>query len=239
MLLLDSGMNARSIRRKISTLKSYYKFLIKQGEISFSPMDRIVIPKIEKSLPTFIPDSQTSKLQDYKNIDDFLQMRDFLVVEILYWTGMRRSELVGLKIRDIDFVGRQIKVLGKGKKQRFIPIEQTLIEQIRHYEALKELYFNGKDYDKTFLIVSNTGASPYPELINRIVKRFLQELTTVEKKSPHILRHTFATHLLNNGADINDIKELLGHSSLAATQVYTHNSFEKLKKIYKQAHPRA
>ncbi len=237
--LFDRGISARSIRRKISALRSFYKFLIKQGMIDFSPMDRIVLPKDKKSLPVFIPQSQTEKLLDYHDFDDFTQMRDFLVVEILYWTGMRRSELVRLKLSDIDFSSKQIKVLGKGRKERYIPIEQSLIEQIRHYQKLKDEYFEGLEYDRTHLILSNTGRGAYPELINRVVKKFLEDLTTVEKKSPHVLRHTFATHLLNNGADINAIKELLGHSSLAATQVYTHNSFEKLKKVYKQAHPRA
>ncbi len=237
--LFDSGMSARSIRRKISALKSFYKFLIRQGLIDFSPMDRIVLPKVDKPLPSFIPESHTRQLINLKDFEDFIEMRDFLVVEILYWTGMRRSELVRLKISDIDFSNKHIKVLGKGKKERYIPIDQSLVDQIRHYERLKEEYFEGHEYDKTFLILSNTGRPAYPELINRVVKSFLEQLTTVEKKSPHVLRHSFATHLLNNGADINAIKELLGHSSLAATQVYTHNSFEKLKKIYKQAHPRA
>ncbi len=237
--LFDNGMSATTIRRKISALKSFYKYLMKQGLIEVSPMDRIVLPKTKKSLPVFIPESQTERLLSYHDIDDFVEMRDFLVVEILYWTGMRRSELVRLKRSDIDFTNRQLKVLGKGRKERYIPVDQSLIDKIRHYERLKEEFFEGYGYNQTYLIVSNTGRPAYPELINRIVKRFLEGITTVEKKSPHVLRHTFATHLLNNGADINAIKELLGHSSLAATQVYTHNSFEKLKKIYKQAHPRA
>ncbi len=237
--LFDQGLSPRSIRRKISALRSFYKYLIRQGEIDFSPMDRIVMPKVSKPLPVFIPQNQTQKLQGQREFEDFIDIRDFLVIEILYWTGMRRSELARLKISDIDFVGKQIKVLGKGRKERYIPIEQPLIELIEWYEQMKKEFFEGEQYDKTYLILSNTGRMAYPELINRVVKNFLTELTTIEKKSPHVLRHTFATHLLNNGADINAIKELLGHSSLAATEVYTHNSFEKLKKIYKQAHPRA
>ena len=237
--LFETGYNARTIRRKISALKSFYKFLIKQGLISFSPIDRIVIPKVSKKLPVFIPFNQLKKLNSYRNISDFIEMRDFLVVEILYWTGMRRSELVNLKITDIDFDRSLLRVFGKGKKYRLIPLDINILDQIRYYENLKQEFFKDRDFNKTYLIVSNRGNRPYAKLINRIVNRFLTDITTIEKKSPHVLRHTFATHLLNNGADINDIKELLGHSSLAATEIYIHNSFEKLKKIYKQAHPRA
>ena len=237
--LFETGYNARTIRRKISALKSFYKFLIKQGLISFSPIDRIVIPKVSKKLPVFIPFNQFKKLNSYSDISDFIEMRDFLVVEILYWTGMRRNELVNLKITDIDFDRSLLRVFGKGKKYRLIPLDINILDQIRYYENLKQEFFKDRDFNKTYLIVSNRGNRPYAKLINRIVNRFLTDITTIEKKSPHVLRHTFATHLLNNGADINDIKELLGHSSLAATEIYIHNSFEKLKKIYKQAHPRA
>ena len=237
--LFETGYNARTIRRKISALKSFYKFLIKQGLISFSPIDRIVIPKVSKKLPVFIPFNQFKKLNSYSDISDFIEMRDFLVVEILYWTGIRRSELVNLKITDIDFDRSLLRVFGKGKKYRLIPLDINILDQIRYYQNLKQEFFKNRDFNKTYLIVSNRGNRPYAKLINRIVNRFLTNITTIEKKSPHVLRHTFATHLLNNGADINDIKELLGHSSLAATEIYIHNSFEKLKKIYKQAHPRA
>jgi len=237
--LFETGYNARTIRRKISALKSFYKFLIKQGLISFSPIDRIVIPKVSKKLPVFIPFNQFKKLNSYSDISDFIEMRDFLVVEILYWTGMRRNELVNLKITDIDFDRSLLRVFGKGKKYRLIPLDINILDQIRYYQNLKQEFFKNRDFNKTYLIVSNRGNRPYAKLINRIVNRFLTDITTIEKKSPHVLRHTFATHLLNNGADINDIKELLGHSSLAATEIYIHNSFEKLKKIYKQAHPRA
>ncbi len=235
--LYDRGISPRSIRRKLSALKSFYRFLLRNGFISSSPMDKIIMPRVGRPLPGFIPQRDMNKLLDQGDLNDFLALRDFLVVEILYWTGMRRSELVRLKITDVDFANQQIKVLGKGRKERYIPVSEDLLELIRNYENLKPKFFD--HYDKSFLILSNTGRPPYPELINRIVKRFLSSLTTLDKKTPHILRHSFATHLLNNGADINAIKELLGHSSLAATEVYTHNSFEKLKKVYKQAHPRA
>ncbi len=238
--LISENVSTRSINRKLSSLKSFYRFLLKQGLIEKSPMDKVINPKMSKNLPVFIPQKDLEGLVPLmEETTDFRDFRDLLIVEILYATGMRRSELIGVKLDDIDFASQMIRVTGKGKKERLIPVDSQLLQHIERYESLKRKFFASKDYDKDYLIVTNRGAKAYPEFINRSVHRVLVGLTSLEKVSPHVLRHSFATHLLNNGADINAIKELLGHESLAATEVYTHNTFEKLKQIYKQAHPRA
>ncbi len=237
--LLSTGVSPRSINRKLSALKTFYKYLLRQGIIDKSPMEKIVNPKVSKSLPVFIPQKDMENLTQWQVEDDFPGLRDFLIVEILYTTGIRRSELTNLRVSDIDFGNTTIRVTGKGKKQRQIPVPSSLLELINRYLRVKSSFFAEKEYDKEYLIVTDRGRRTYPEFINRRVKQVLSQITSLEKNSPHVLRHTFATHLLNNGADINAIKDLLGHSSLAATEVYTHNSFEKLKQIYKQAHPRA
>ncbi len=237
--LTQKGISSRTIVRKLSALRSFYKYLIYKGYLRTSPMDRVVVPKFKPGLPTFIPQKDMLNLSQLPLPDDFKGLRERLIIEMLYWTGMRRAELINLQLRDIDFSNKMIKVMGKGNKQRFIPVSGELLELISTYESAKERFFSGKSYDVNYLILTDKGQKVYPKFINRSVERFLAQLTTITKRSPHVLRHSFATHLLNNGADISAIKELLGHSSLAATEVYTHNSFEKLKKVYKQAHPRA
>lgn len=235
--LIENGQTSRSINRKISCLKSYFKFLQTNFQNSVNPMLKVVSPKTNKKLPVFIDENVITSLLDEKYFTvDFIGKRDRLILELFYATGIRLSELVNLKVSDVDLYNQQIKVLGKGNKQRIIPFSSHLTIVFEEYfrEAEKN---NLNLFGEIFVTVS--GNKIYHKLVYRIVVDYLTKVATLEKKSPHVLRHTFATHLLNNGADLNSIKEILGHTSLAATQVYTHNSIEKLKNIYKQAHPRA
>ncbi|MEA3451902.1 MAG: tyrosine-type recombinase/integrase [Bacteroidota bacterium] len=234
-LLEEKKISKKTINRKISSLKSFYKFLLRNNKINKNPLDKITSPKTSKKLPEFIPEQDFDNFNDYFS-SDFAGIRDKIIIEILYLTGIRRSELVKLKNSDIDYSNKQIKVFGKRKKHRLIPISIYLIEQINNYTQEKSKL---KLYDKTAFILNNNGKPIYDKFIYRTVNKYLNLMTTIAKKSPHILRHTFATHLLNNGANLNSIKELLGHVSLSTTQIYTHNTFEKLNSIYKQAHPRA
>lgn len=237
--LMDDGIEARTINRKISSLRSFYKFLQRENLIGNSPMIYVRAPKIPKRLPIVITEQKMDILLDAQDVfsNDFQGMRDRLIVELLYGTGMRLSELVNLSDYDINGYEQQIKVLGKRNKERIIPISNSLTKLISDYQ-LQKLSQNF-DNKSAALIVTNQGNKVYAKFIYRTVNLVLSFISTHDKKSPHILRHSFATSLLNRGADLNAIKELLGHSSLAATQVYTHNSVEKLKSIYKQAHPKA
>jgi integrase/recombinase XerC len=237
--LMDDGIEARTINRKISSLRSFYKFLQREDLISNSPMIYVRAPKIPKRLPIVITEQKMDILLDAQDVfsNDFHGIRDRLIVELLYGTGMRLSELVNLSDHDINRYEQQIKVLGKRNKERIIPISKSLTKLIGDYQLQK----SNQNFDtkSSALIVTNQGNKVYAKFIYRTVNLVLSFISTHDKKSPHILRHSFATSLLNRGADLNAIKELLGHSSLAATQVYTHNSVEKLKSIYKQAHPKA
>jgi integrase/recombinase XerC len=239
IFMMEGGMSTRSIRRKISTLGSYFNYLIKKGVLETSPLLKVTIPKTGKRLPGFIPEASLDQLLDNVEFgDDFAGVRNRLILEILYFTGMRRSELVNLRNSDVNSHEMSIRVNGKGGKQRMIPVGQTFSQTLRDYTLKKEAEFGqGLPGDPYF--VTGRNKRLYPELVYRVVRKYLQLVSPGPGRSPHILRHSFATHMLNHGADLNAIKELLGHASLAATQVYTHNSFEKLKKIYKQAHPRA
>lgn len=234
---IEVGVDNKSVTRKISTLKSYFKFLQKQGYISNNPMLKIITPKLSKKLPVFIDEEKIADLLNGKYFDEgFSGVRNRLIIELFYLTGIRLAELVNLNVSDLDDYNNTIKVLGKGNKERIIPVTKNIIKLFQEYFAECEkanLKLDGK------IFVTEKGNNIYPKLVYRVVNDYLDKITTIEKKSPHVLRHTFATHMLNNGADLNSIKELLGHSSLAATQVYTHNTIEKLKSIYKQAHPRA
>ena len=237
VILIENDISTRSINRKISTLKSFYKYLIKEQHLSNNPLDKVLKPKVSKELPSFVRENEMNYLLDGNYFeDDFEGKRDYLIIELFYATGMRLSELVNLKITDFDHHNKTVKVLGKRNKERLIPysthIEKILNDYTQEREKLESK--NGE-----FLFLTKKGEKVYHKLIYRIVNRNLNYVSTIQKKSPHVLRHTFATHMLNKGADLNAIKELLGHANLAATQVYTHNTFEKLKSIYKQAHPRA
>lgn len=237
--LMEENIGASSIGRKLSTLRSFYKYLQRRKIIEASPMANIKAPKTPERLPVFVDEEKLDHLLDSGEFfnDTFPSVRDKMVIEILFGTGMRLAELLGMKDTDIDFYEETVRVLGKRKKERIIPITKQLVNQLKNYITLKSLQnFNNKRDD---LIVTDKGASVYPLFIYKLVKSYLTYISTQDKKSPHVLRHSYATSLLNRGADLNAIKELLGHASLAATQVYTHNSIERLKSIYKQAHPKA
>lgn len=237
--LLEDHVSENSVGRKLSTLRSFYKHLSREGLISPNPMTLVKAPKVPKRLPVFVDDQKLDVLLDSGEFfnDTFPSVRDKVVIETLFGTGMRLAELLSLKESDIDFYGATVRVLGKRNKERIIPIGKVLGDQMKAYIELKTLQnFNNKT---GVLIVTDKGAPAYTKLIYRIVTSYLTNVSTQDKKSPHVLRHSYATSLLNRGADLNAIKELLGHASLAATQVYTHNSVERLKSIYKQAHPKA
>ncbi|RYY07828.1 MAG: integrase [Sphingobacteriaceae bacterium] len=237
--LMDQKIDSRSVKRKITSLKTYFRFLVRENLIQDNPMSKIQSPKLAKKLPSIIREENISSLLDNQDVfgTDFLGIRDKLVIEILFGTGLRLAELLGLKETDINWYENTIKILGKRSKERIVPLNKELLMLIKQYIAVKEIEIFDNNSFK--LIVTHTGSDAYPKLIYRIVQKYLSYITTQNKKSPHVLRHTFATSLLNNGADLNAIKELLGHANLSATQIYTHNSVEKLKLIYKQAHPKA
>ena len=233
-VLSEEGIAPRSINRKLTAVRSFFYFLQCQGKLTQNVARKVHTLKAKKRLPFFVEEEKMTTLLDkIEFANDFAGLRDKVVIELLYTTGIRRSELLGLTLKSIDWAESSLKVLGKRKKERIIPLLPECASLIKEY-----LHEREKISQCDFLIETDTGEKPYANLIYRIVHKYLGEVTTIDKKSPHVLRHSFATHLLNNGADINDIKELLGHASLAATQIYTHNSFEKLKKVYKQAHPR-
>lgn len=236
--LIESGTTPRSINRKLSCLKSYFKYLISRGYVEQNPMLKIVAPKMPKRLPQYVTEQNMEQLLtqiDFPN--DFSGTRDRLVIELLYSTGMRQAELIGLKIKDIDLGSQILKVLGKGNKERRVPLIPTVSELLGKYTMLRNDKFPATL--KNDLILTDKGECMYPKAVYNIVHKHLSYVTTIEQRSPHVLRHTFATHLSENGADIKAVKELLGHASLAATQVYTHNSIDRLRKVYEQAHPRA
>jgi len=234
--MIDIGISSNSVNRKVSTLNSYYNYLLKMQVLSNNPAKNIVSVKTSKPLPVYFDKDQLNTyLDSVVDAGSFSEIRNRLVIDLLYSTGMRRSELIALKIIDIDMANNSIKVLGKRNKQRIIPLSYININSIINYLGIMEEQF-GQRCD--YLIVTDKGAKSYPKLIYRIVNRGLAGIAG-SVKSPHVLRHSFATHMLNNGADLNIIKEILGHSNLTATQIYTHSSIEQLKKVYTQAHPRA
>lgn len=238
IFMMEEGITTKSINRKIACLKSYFKHELRENKISSNPMTRVVSLKSRKKLPEFIEEIPLSHLLDTFVFDNsFNGKRDKLIIEFLYSTGTRLSELLNLNEKEIQFDTKTVKVLGKGNKERILPLPDNLILTLKDYISTKKNECDCNISNK--LIVTDSGKDGYPELIYRTVKKYLNNITTIDTKSPHILRHTFATHLLNRGADLNAVKELLGHSSLAATQVYTHNSIEKIKKAFEQAHPRA
>ena len=237
--LMNNNIGANSVGRKMSALRSFYKYSQREGFIASNPLSQIRSPKAAKPLPVFIDDQALDQLLDsevYFN-DSFSSVRDKLVLEVLFGTGMRLAELIALKDSDVDFYEGVVKVLGKGGKQRVIPLTKPLNSLLREFIHLKSLQIF--DNKTEALIVSNKGKQVSRPFIYKTVKSYLTYVSTQDKRSPHVLRHSYATSLLNRGADLNAIKELLGHASLASTEVYTHNSIERLKTIYKQAHPKA
>ncbi len=236
--LKDQGLQAKSINRKISSLKSFFKYQLKEAAVQVSPMTSIISPKMNKRLPQFVEKANINTLFSYVEFPDNWQGKtDRVLLQLFYNTGIRQAELVALKESQVDHFKKSIKVLGKGNKERIIPVSGELLDVLKIYMAEKRQLF--EKYDAEVLLISEKGKQLYPKYVYNAVNKYLSKITTISKKSPHVLRHTFATHLMNSGADLNAVKELLGHSSLAATQIYTHNSIEKLKDIHKKAHPKA
>ncbi len=236
--LSNKKNKARSINRKISTLRSFYKFLQRRDYVKKNPTHKVKALKAQYPLPHFVQTTDLFDLLDqYEFTKDFQGYRDRMMIELLYGTGIRLSEMTNLKISDIDEYNNTIKVNGKGNKERVVPFHRSLPKLLKRYQEERSSYFL---HDQTpYLLVTNKGDQCYPMMVYRTVRNYLDQFTSIEKRSPHVIRHTFATHLLNNGADLNAIKDLLGHASLAATQIYTHNTVEKLKTVFDQAHPKA
>jgi len=233
-----NNLKPKSIHRKIAALRSYYKHLLREENISASPVDGVILPKLPKNLPEFVKEKEMDFLLDQVPFsDDYTGVRDHTIIDLFYGTGIRLSELVGLKDFSFDFNGGVVKVLGKRNKERLVPMNRSTIHNVKDYIKVRNETFGDEKFLSFFL--TDKGHPIYSKLVYRIVNKYLKMVTTMTKKSPHILRHTYATILLNRGADINAIKELLGHANLNATQVYTHNTFEQLSAIYNQAHPRA
>ncbi len=235
----EDGLSSKSLNRRISSLRSYFKYHLRQGEITTSPMTTIVTPKISKRLPSFVEQKDTELLFTHVEFPDSWEGGlEKMILQLLYASGMRLSELIGLKQSQVNLQKAQLKILGKGNKERLIPLSLETQREIKNYLQKRKEKFGENDNEELFLI-NDKGRKLYPKYVQLVVKKYLSLVTTIEKRSPHVLRHTFATHLMNNGAELNAVKELLGHSSLAATQVYTHNTIEKLKDIHKKAHPKA
>jgi integrase/recombinase XerC len=238
--LIDAKVSPRSVNRKITALKSFFKFLLREKVVQQNPMIRIQSPKVPKRLPAFIDEKKMESLFTDITFDEgFKGVRDRTVLELFYGTGMRLSELIALNEHDINVSNQSVKVLGKRNKERIIPLSGKLLNVLKDFLQDRKKFLLENNYTCTSLFTDNSGNKMYPKFVYRLVKKHLAQITTGDKKNPHVLRHTFATHMLNKGAGINAVKELLGHSNLSATQVYTHNTIEKLKDIYKQAHPKA
>lgn len=235
--LMGDGVSPRTVNRKLSSLKSFYRYLLRVGLISHDPMRKVIGPKVRKPIPSFVNDLDMAEVLNEDHFDDtFESSRNRVILELFYMTGVRRAELIALKDLDVDLDEMTIKVTGKRNKQRIIPVSERVRILLSDYLEIRNA--NVKSLSG-FLFVRNSGEPLYPMLVYRIVTGSLKWISTLSKTSPHVLRHSFATGMLNNGADINAVKDLLGHSSLASTEVYTHTSFEELKKIYNKAHPRA
>ncbi len=234
--LKDAGIGSRSINRKLTCLRSFYNFCMRRHKSTSNPATRISSLKVGKKLPVFVSGEGMEKIldTDYENLN-FPLLRDHLIIEVLYQTGIRRSELLQIEEKDLDFSRSLLKITGKRNKQRYLPLQPFLEKLIRHYLDLKRKTFSAPS---NRLLVNNKGMEAGPHLVYRVVNKQLKPHTSLNKTSPHVLRHTFATHLLNGGANLIAIKELLGHSNLAATQIYAHNTIEHLKRIHEQAHPK-
>jgi len=238
--LVEQGLSPSTLHRKMSSVNTFYKYLLKKGEVNTNPIKGIQLPKLPQRLPKFIEQKDIEELMSNLEADSksFASLRDRLVFELFYATGIRRQELIALSWTDVDFSSQQLKIFGKGGKERNVPIGKALIELLQEYHQVCQKAWSAFN-DKGRVILTDKGKPAYPSLIYRIVNSGLKSVNVKTQKSPHALRHTFATHLLNEGAPLNDIKELLGHASLASTQIYTHNSIEKLKQVFKRSHPKA
>ena len=235
--LMESGRSVATVNRKLSSLRSFYRFLLRKGIVGLDPMRKVVGPKKQKTLPSFLRVQDMDRLLDENSFSEgFEGVRDRLVLEMFYATGMRLSELIGLSDADVDFSAKLLKVTGKRNKQRLIPFGDELLSDLLEYVKIRNEALPDRD---DALFVRKDGGKMYPELVYRLVRRNLSKVATLKKKSPHVLRHTFATAMLNGNAELQAVKELLGHESLATTEIYTHTTFEELKKVYEQAHPRA
>lgn len=235
--LMEDGYTATSVNRKLSSLRSFYHYLLRQGVVSVDPLLKVTGPKKKKPLPVFIKDADMTRLLDETAFDaGFEGLRDRLILEVFYETGIRRSELIGLTDADVDLFAKQIKVTGKRNKQRLIPFGDRLQEALSVYLQERTRFYSG---ECEAFFIRKGGVRLSPSSVNYIVKRYLSKVVTLKKKSPHVLRHTFATSMLNHQAELEAVKELLGHESLTTTEVYTHTTFEELKQVYEQAHPRA
>lgn len=236
MSLVAAKQQPRSINRKMSSLRSFFKFELRRGTIEANPASRLRALKVPKRLPQYIQENQIAQFNQLDSSDgDYASIRDRFMFEFLYATGMRRSELIDLRMEDIDFSRQELRVTGKGSKMRLIPISTLFAGKLKKYLEVRRQ----EDSEVPFVFVTDRGTKLYPKLVYNVVKKFLTLISTVEQKGPHTLRHSFATHLSGHGADLNAIKDLLGHANLSATQIYTHNSIEKLKKVYSNAHPKA
>jgi len=237
--LNNQEISNRSINRKITTLKSFYKYQLISQNIEVNPASKVNVLKTEKKLPEFVDEENMDfLLEKVEFTDDYIGMLSKTILDLFYGTGMRVEELVNLKHKNVDKVNLQVKVLGKRNKERIIPVSNQLMQQLILYSNYRNESISNAESSE-YLFLTKNGNKIYKKLVYRQVNYYLSLVTTSSKKSPHVLRHTFATHLLNKGADLNAIKEILGHASLSATQIYTHNSIEKLKNVYKQAHPKA
>ncbi|SFU29928.1 tyrosine recombinase XerC subunit [Porphyromonadaceae bacterium KHP3R9] len=236
--LIETGITPRSVNRKLSAVKSFFKYLKKIGKINSNPAEKIRGPKTSRKLPAFVHHEEMTRIIDDELAypESFEGVRDRFIIELFYVTGMRKSELIGLKDADIDGYSKTVRVTGKRNKQRIIPLSDATVEKMKNYINVRDREVPNKT---AFLFVRKNGEQMYPKMIYNIVRKHLDSISTLPKRSPHVLRHSFATEMLNNGAEINAVKELLGHSSLASTEVYTHVTFEELKKVYHNAHPRA
>jgi integrase/recombinase XerC len=235
--LMSTGLSPRTANRKLSSLKSFYKFLIHEQVVTKNPARNVISPKMKKPLPSFFKESEVQDVLDNLLVGEgFEQFRDNLIIDLFYETGIRISELLNIRDEDIDFYSKSLRVIGKRNKERQIPLGSNLITKIKDYQVKRdaEVALSAK-----YFFVKYDGEKMYAKLVYNIVKKYMSQVSSMSKTSPHVLRHTFASTLLNNGADLNAVKELLGHANLSATEVYTHTSFEQLQKIYKQAHPRA
>ncbi len=235
--LMDDGYASTSVNRKLSSLRSFYKFLMRKGEVRVNPMTRVLGPKNAKPLPSFVRETEMDRLLDETDFGEgFVACRDKMVIEVFYMTGLRLSELVGLKDQDVDFSSDRIKVTGKRNKQRYVPFGKELRQSLLGYIEMRD---SSVPRLTDALFVSARGNRISKTVVGNLVRRSLSKVVSLKKRSPHVLRHSFATSMLNNRAELNVVKELLGHASLAATQIYTHATFEELKEVYKLAHPRA